>query len=303
MMKQLAAWVGLVVLIPLPCLGQTPTAEEKAATLKFLASLRRPDGGYAAEARPDSPATVAATSSALRAIRYFGGKPEDPSATARFLLSCRHVGRGGFGPTPGSPPEVRITALGLMACKEIPEAKLSPAEIRETFSGYLATEAKSFEDIRIAAAAYETWYKDQPDPALETVRQKWLAEVLKERNPDGTFGNGDGAARHTASALVTVLRLGGSLDDASREAAKKLLLSAQRPDGGWSKADAAGSDLETTYRVMRCLHMLGVKPDVERCRGFIAKCRQPDGSYAVQPGQPGNVSATYYAAIVLHWLE
>ncbi|MCS6977652.1 MAG: terpene cyclase/mutase family protein [Gemmatales bacterium] len=296
-------WIVLILLGPLPGLGQEPTAEEKAATLKYLASLRRADGGYAAENKPDSPATVAATSSALRAIRYFGGKPDDPQATARFLLSCRHVGRGGFGPTPGSPPEVRVTALGLMACKELPEAKLTAAEVRETFTGYLATEAKSFEDIRIAAAAYEAWYKEQPDPALETVRQKWLAEVLKERKSDGTFGDGEGAARQTASAVVTVLRLGGSLDDASREAAKKLLLTAQRPDGGWGKADSPGSDLETTYRVMRCLHMLGVKPDVGRCRAFVAKCRQSDGSYAVQPGQPGNVSATYFAGIVLHWLE
>lgn len=302
-MRRWAGSVFLAFLVGLPGLGQAPTAEEKAATLAYVASLRRADGGYAAEAKADSPATVAATSSALRALRYFGGKPEDPQATARFLLSCRHVGQGGFGPTPGSPPEVRITALGLMACKELPEAKLSASEVRETFTGYLATQAKTFEDIRIAAAAYEAWYKDQPDPALETLRQKWLAEVLKERNADGTFGQREGAARATASAVVTILRLGGSLDDASRESAKKLLLSAQRADGGWGRAEAPGSDLETTYRVMRCLHMLGVKPDVARCRAFIRQCRLADGSYALQPGQPGNVSATYFAGIVLHWLE
>jgi hypothetical protein len=49
--------------------------------------------------------------------------------------------------------------------------------------------------------------------------------------------------------------------------------------------------------------MLKAKPDIAACQGFIAKCRNQDGSYGTQPGQPGTVSGTYYAGIILHWLE
>ena len=54
---------------------------------------------------------------------------------------------------------------------------------------------------------------------------------------------------------------------------------------------------------MRCLYMLKEKPDAEKLRGFIARCRQPDGSYSVAPGGPGNLGATYFATIILRWLR
>ena len=44
-------------------------------------------------------------------------------------------------------------------------------------------------------------------------------------------------------------------------------------------------------------------PDAERVRKFIASCRNDDGGYGVTPGQPSTVSGTYYAAIILHWLD
>jgi hypothetical protein len=50
--------------------------------------------------------------------------------------------------------------------------------------------------------------------------------------------------------------------------------------------------------------MLREKPaDVAALRSFIGKCRNDDGGYGVVPGQPSSVSGTYYAGIVLHWLE
>jgi prenyltransferase beta subunit len=295
--------LGLVLLVPCAVAARPPTAAEKTATLAYLASLRKSDGGYAADADPRTPATVPATSSALRAIRYFGGQPDNPAATLRFLLSCRHIERGGFGPQPGAAPEVRTTALALMACRELAADSLSPSEVRDIFRKYLAAEARTFEEIRIAAAAYEAWYDKQPDPALDTLRQKWLAQVRQDRQPDGSWGRGEGAARDTASAVVTLLRLGASREEDLRQVVRDKVLAAQRSDGGWGKAGSSRSDLETTYRVMRCLHMLGLKPDVAKCQAFVHSCRQPDGSYSLEPGQPGNASSTYFAGIVLHWLQ
>ena len=49
--------------------------------------------------------------------------------------------------------------------------------------------------------------------------------------------------------------------------------------------------------------MLKEKPNSERLRAFIGKCRNADGGYGVTPRQPSQVGATYFAAIILHWLE
>ncbi len=78
----------------------------------------------------------------------------------------------------------------------------------------------------------------------------------------------------------------------------------QRPDGGFGKGEVKESDLESTYRIMRCYHMLRKKPkDAGRLVAFIGTCRNADGGYGVSPGKPASVSATYFAAIVTHWLE
>ena len=83
-----------------------------------------------------------------------------------------------------------------------------------------------------------------------------------------------------------------------------MLIAGQRDDGGFGKADAKGSDLDTSYRVMRSFHMLKEKPkNVEKLKEFIAKCRNADGGYRVEPGKPSNVGATYNASIILHWLK
>ena len=77
----------------------------------------------------------------------------------------------------------------------------------------------------------------------------------------------------------------------------------QRDDGGWGKKDAPASDPESNYRVMRALYLLKAKPaDPATLRVLIAKYRNAGGGYGVEPGKPSNMSGTYYAITVLHWL-
>ncbi|MBI3909425.1 MAG: terpene cyclase/mutase family protein, partial [Armatimonadetes bacterium] len=82
----------------------------------------------------------------------------------------------------------------------------------------------------------------------------------------------------------------------------RALKAAQRPDGGFS-AVGDTSDLATTYRVMRAFWMLKEKPHLGRLREFISRCRNADGGYGPSPGQPSTASTTYFAAIVLHWID
>ena len=106
---------------------------------------------------------------------------------------------------------------------------------------------------------------------------------------------------HSYGVMVAVLRLEGQVEH--KDAVLKTLKAGQRADGGFGKEEAKGSDLETSYRIMRAFHMLKEKPaDVAAFRAFVAKCRNADGGYGVAPGQPPNAGGTYFAAIILHWL-
>jgi prenyltransferase beta subunit len=95
---------------------------------------------------------------------------------------------------------------------------------------------------------------------------------------------------------------GGKVKDTDR--AIQVIKDGQRPDGAFGKEDVETSDLQTSYRVVRSLHLLTQKPaDVDRCRAFIAKCRNANGGYGVAPGQLSSAGGTYFAAIILHWLD
>src|SRR5262249_17770494 len=114
-------------------------------------------------------------------------------------------------------------------------------------------------------------------------------------------GKGNGVARETASVAVTVLRLGGELKN--RPQVLKAIKEGQRPNGGYGKEGGDGAGLGTTYPGMRGLTELEARrDDVEGVRSFVAKCRNDDAGYGVSPGQQSSVGATYYAAIITHWL-
>ena len=290
---------SLALLCTLCCLPNVwgQTAQQRNATVAYLHDCQQPDGGFApAKAiRAENGAvksSLRASSAALRALKYFAGEPRDRAACARFVERCFDKATGGFMDHPGMPADATSTAVGLMA---IVELKLPADAYRESSVNYLTKSVKSFEDIRLTAASLEA-IGVRPNAA-----DRWLEQIAKLRHADGTYGTDDGVARATGGAVVAVLRLGGKVEH--RDNVLRALKMGQRADGGFGKEDAKTSDLETTYRVMRAFVMLREKPDAERCRSFVAKCRNPDGGYGVAPGQKSSVAATYFASIILHWLE
>jgi hypothetical protein len=265
-------------------------------SIAYVQKLQTDGGGFPAQAALDKPGvpTLRATSAAVRALHYLGGAIKDKDACIKFVASCYDAESGGFSDVPKGRPGVFETAVGLMAVTEL---KMPADKYSDGASKYLAENAKTFEEIRIAAAGFEAIKQKPPTEA------KWLDVVVKMENDDGTFGKGPGKARDTGSVTVTILRLG------AKAVAPGVLLKAikagQRQNGGWGKADdEIASDLETSYRVMRCFVMLKARPDnVEGVRSFVAKCRNADGGYAVAPGQPSSISGTYFASIITHWLK
>ncbi len=286
---------AVLALVPAARLaGQAPKPQE--ATIAYLHSLAAPGGGYY-PAAPKPGATAApslgATNSVLRALKYFGGQLRDKDATARFVVSCFHTESGGFSDTPGRRPSVSSAAIGIMAVIDL---GMPQEPYRDAVVKYLSENAESLEDIRIAAAAFEALKVKAPKA------EEWLEQINMSRNPDGTFGSGAGAARATGGTVAMILRLGGQIEH--REAVLRTMRAGQRPDGGFGTAEATGSDLASSYRIVRAFNMLREPPaDPAKLRAFIAKCRNADGGYGVAPGQPSSASGTYYASIILHWLE
>ncbi len=289
--------VGMSLLL---CVGFAAgqTVEQKRATIKYLYSLQQDNGYIEALASPNATAipNVRSTNAALRAIVYLGGELTRPPRVEYSLHKCFDKSTGGFvnDLSEGSrgKPTVASTSVAILALVEL-DAPLDP--YADAVTKYLGEHAESFEDIRIAAAAFEGMKRRPP------YADAWIEKVLKMRNPAGTWGKDDGIPRETGGAVALILRLGGKIEN--REAVLKAMKEGQRKDGAFGKAGAKGSDLETTYRITRSLHMLHEKPaDVEALRGFIARCRNADGGYGVAPGQPSGASGTYFAAILLKWL-
>ena len=121
----------------------------------------------------------------------------------------------------------------------------------------------------------------------------WIKAHFGYENYNATVSNPD-VSSLTASQRLRSAIVGGMIGDTTIFG----------KDGGFARADSSGSDLETSYRVMRTYHMLKAKPArAGDFRAFVAKCRNADGGYGPQPGKPSHVGATYNAGIILHWLE
>ncbi len=284
----------LPLLVCLVCAGLVPaqTPDEKKNTVAYLQKLQTSEGGFRGDARSTEP-TLRATSACLRAIRYFGGTAPQQEQCRKFVLSCLDEKSGGFANTPGGKPDPIVTAVGLMALVEL---KIPTQKYEKRAIAYMADNARSLEQVRMAAAGLEAVGKRSEK------NREWLARLRRMQNGDGTFGKGKERARDTGGLVACVLRLGGKVKEPA--AIRTALDELQRDDGGFGRADSRTSDLETTYRVMRTYHMLGGKPRrADQLRKFVARCRNSDHGYGAAPGLPSSAGGTYFAGIILHWLD
>ena len=290
----LAALAGMFCLVAVS--AQTADIQGSLESGRYVLSCQAREGGFA-PARPEegkgAKPGLRATTAAVRAHKYLGVKlPLDKEACVKFVQSCYDPASGGFADTPKGKPDVATTAVGAMAVAAL---DMQVKEYRKAVRDYLGQHVKTFEDIRIAMAGLESFN------TVSSHQDEWLELVIAKRHPDGTWGQGTGAARETGSAIVAVLRMRGPV--IQRDNVIKTLKAGQRGDGGFGTADTETSDLESTYRVMRAFVMLKTMPDnVEGVRSFVAKCRNDDHGYGVRPNQPSSIGATYYAAIINHWL-
>ena len=211
------------------------------------------------------------------------------------MLSCYDPKTGAFA-EPGGKPDVTITSIGIMVAAEldIPHEKYAKA------MDYLKEHARTFEEVRIGAAAVEAWGVKECPFKLE----EWQAianKALDTKLPPIR----DGGARAIGSIVAFTIRLGLQKEtDSKPKQVAQLLDRGLRPDGGWGKQDEKDSDIETTYRVMRAFMLLKEKPKgAAAVRKFVELRRNKDGGYAVKPGDKSSMSGVYYASIITMWLD
>ena len=291
---------ALVLLLPSLALAQ-PTAEEKKATIKWVTALQAPAGGF--YNAPQDPkidaiprASLRATNAAVKSLKYLGAEIPNKEKHAAFVLKCYDPKTGGFVDAPGGKPDVTTTSIGVMAACELGIPKKQFAKAMD----YLKANAKTFEEVRIGAAAVEAWgVKDCPFKLgpWEEIAAKGVGPRLP--------GIADGGARVIGSLTAFMHRLGLEKDtDTKPEVIIRLLNTGQLADGGWCKQGEKASDMGSTYRVMRAFMLLKEKPkDVKKLRAFIALHRNKDGGYATTPGGMSSMSGTYYCVIVSKWLD
>jgi prenyltransferase beta subunit len=293
------AFVLTAVLFAAPAArAQTADVVERVETSLWVLKLQdKASGGFKPD--PDGKPGLRATSAAVRTLKYNdfaikGGAMGE--RVAAFVMSCYNPASGGFADAPGGKPDVNMTSVGVMAAVELGVQK---EKFRKAMD-YLKEHAKTWEEVRLAAAAVEAWgVKDCPFEV-----KPWAEAGQKGIDPK-LPPIGDGGARQIGSVTAFTIRLGLQKDtDSAPDQIARLLDRGQLPDGGWKKQGETGSDLETTYRVMRAYHLLKAAPkDATKLREFLGKCRNPDGGYGVKPGEKSSAGATYYASTVRHWLD
>jgi hypothetical protein len=287
--------VAFLALAPSAVRADDPKTEA-LKTHAFILSLHDPGTG-AFKVTADGKPSLRACNGAVKAVKYLGGTLADKEKVAAFVMSRHDPATGAFA-EPGGKPDVGVTSVGVMAAVELGIEKKEFAKAMD----YLKANAKTFDEVRIAAAAVEAWgVKDVPFDLAPWVKvaDEELAEATKPPQTDVKKG---GEARRAGSVAAFYLRLGKPLP--KREVIPEILNAGQGIDGGWGKAGEKGSDLESTYRVMRAYYLLKEAPKLaEKVRAFVAKCRNADGGYGAVPGQPSTMSGVYYAAIVTKWLN
>lgn len=271
--------------------GMGSTPEEWARTAAAVAGTQVAGSGFAAVAGQEP--TLGATSSAVRILKYCGGSIPDPLGAIAFFKACRDGESGGFAQRPGGAPDALTTASALMLLAEL---KIEPEGYVPGATGYLAANARSFEEVRLAVAGLEAVGAKVPAEAAA----RWRGVILEGRNADGTFGEGASKAFDTGGAFVALLRMGENPEDHAVEAVIRTLREGQGPDGGWGDGRSEGSTLGATYRIMRAFRMTNLAPDLEGVERFVASCRNGDGTYRPAPSGEGS-GGTYFATILIRW--
>lgn len=277
---------------PLAFLGQDGIAK----TGQFIASHRAETGGYCTQ--KGSNPSLRATFQARKALKTLGIAPVKPELDVKFAKECIEEDTHLFLDRPGEKPSALFSAAGIMTfvalgIHESPD--LQPAI--EANKRYLQVQAKSFEEIRLGAAAFEALGHAPP------VRREWIHQLRKNQSAEGGFGPLNSRLKDTGGVVAGLLRLGEGFSDKDKQVYLEYLLEGQGQAGGFGMTSESASDLDSSYRVGRAIWMLGGSPDQVKMKMFLKKCQTANGGFADRPGEEGTLADTYRAVMIASWLK
>jgi len=298
------AAVGLGALLPQATTAQA-RAKSHTAILNYLATLARPDGGYAWDDQPHSHLTP--TFAVVGCHRALGVEPPHKDRLAEFVRTHHpfHLKK--------LEREIRVFEF---------------QQIQTLV--WLAADAGSFREIVrkwTKPTAYPTRYEAQGNPVfrneltavtcrellglpLTDLSPEFIEYLNARRRANGSFNNtpaadeSDGHVMNTLwglQALKTLGRLGEKKDETIA-----WLRACQQPNGGFTVRPQGDASASAVYNwaVVSALKLLGAAPaDRVRCVSYLQSLSNADGGFGDAPGWLSNPVATYYAVDALATLN
>lgn len=272
----------------------------------YLASLLRPDGGYAWPDQPDSHLTP--TFAVIGCYRWLGQDPPNRETLAGFVRT-HHPSR-----LKKLEQERRLFVFqqvqSLVWLRADTSAFHEPVRVWQRPVAYLKQyEKHGYPVFQSEVGAFLC--RELLGLSLEDLSPHFTEYLDSRRRANGTFNNtpatdgGDGHVMNTWWGFQAQRALGRAVE--SREDTVAWLRACQCPGGGFTyqpRAEiGAVDDVAYTWAAVRALKHLGAAPlNRETCLQYLWSLWNADGGFGDRPGWASNPMATYHALDALEAL-
>ena len=291
------------------------------ATLAYLETLARDDGGYAWQDQAQSHVTP--TFGVVGCYQVFGRTPPHKAALAEFIRTHH--------PFRIKKLERDLWRFELEQVQSLLWLGENPGAIRESLRRWTGPlvypavyETHRFPVFQIELAAFRA--RELAGLARSEVRPEFYVYLDERRRANGSFNNtpaADGSDGHVVNTWwgLQVLRMLGRAEE-KREETVAWVRACQLPGGGFTyqpkhaaavnaapvsgKEDRSGgglariADVAYTWAAVRILKELGSEPaDRAAAVKYLHALHNADGGFGPRPGWLSNPMATYYAVDAL----
>ncbi|HEY1378723.1 MAG TPA: prenyltransferase/squalene oxidase repeat-containing protein [Gemmataceae bacterium] len=275
------------------------------AVLNYLASLARPDGGYAWDDRADSHLTP--TFAVIGCHRALGVEPPHKDRLADFVRTHH--------PFRIKKLERDIRVFEYQQVQSLVWLGADAASFREQVRGWRKPTAYP---VRYEAHGYPVFHNELTaftcrellGLPLTDLAPAFIEYVDARRRTNGSFNHtpaADGSDGHVMNTLwgLQALKGLGRVGEKTEETVA-WLRACQQPDGGFTiqpHAEIAPSAVYT-WAAVGALKSLGAQPaDRAACVKYLRSLWTADGAFADRPGWASNPVATYHALDALAALK
>jgi prenyltransferase beta subunit len=290
-------------------LTRTATAQDHfpKTVAQYLATLTRPDGGYAWPDQPHSHLTP--THAAIGCHQLLNLAPPNKTSLAAYVRTHHpfHIKK----------LERDLRCFEFQQIQSLLWLGQDASSFRETVTRWTQPTAypRQYEQHGYPVFEYELTAfvcRELLGRSLTDLSPRFIDYLTARRRENGSFNNtpaadgGDGHVVNMFWGLQALRALGRS--DELKQPTIAWLRACQLPSGGFThqpKPDIGGiEDVAYTRAAVRSLALLGATPSArDACITWLHSLQNPDGGFADRPDWASNPVATYYALDSLHALN